>query len=1207
MSRFPADDVIEMPVKGQLVIHSDAAAATSEPAPPSQKSVFTAPTQKKDDSATTFGDQWVPPVGSTKYSSYPSNTQNYTPINASDARDYEAWINATQLHDRRQFQQHDAWQERLKKLGQLSFSPTVTIDNIPIDQPSTQFKTAILQQYLATDVRHLKLMSFLGRTTPPDNFSGLPTYTPVIFSEHEGAAAAASTNWDSNFDEIKSMIEKANTDEKLKASSMTIGSHRIPPNKFMVVCDHNGQPDGTKIQIWTGLKQSFTMASKNFGQNLNKMIGTEEYDINVDYLDLPNSTIVRIYPNEIGFCYNPTNKQVEKMASGRYLLQKGCQFIGRASLQYDATTPTPVKNFSYAPKNEFCDKLAAQLSVLFVQPNHVAFIQSKEGVFALSHRPEPYIIDQRNGFSFISSTTRNQQICTTTEASPNYFIVTLQPGEFIIFKDHTTQLVWEYDDQHPELNTVHLSSIYFAFNGRIYNNTTPHATVDQVTVFCKRADQFVVLKDDAQNVRFLEDSGNHPITLRAPWRYVASVPKAHIDYHVGQDGEMVHRIQSSESQWIAVVTREGKFELIPPPLDGSLYYFYQPTFTVVGIVNINQPGEQHFDIPRIGKVSIVNLSTGQIGCCMINNANFLLNPAPRAYVFVPPNRFFGSVSVNESHIQAGDVHRIYIKPDERCVVEKNGKAILLPDAVGELENDDQQSAHGVYTFRAERLKIDGPKNKSEKEYRIGPYHFFTVNVGEIGYGSKNGTVFIWEQGEHRVDVNKNERFTGFFSINVDPVQIERFQITSKHGITSHVNIYVGYSIRNPDLTIRRFKSHEELHKFIEETTRSMVLQLCAKQPPIGYTDSDFTTGQMSKPVDRKNEGMEEIESEFTRHASELLRANGVEIGTMHITKWDIDPEFMDKARTLALGLQQNRADLERAQINLQQQQVQNAASALEAEQKQRAAVIAAQTQAEIEAAKITASTKASAAIAIAEAEKQAKIAEAQAAAALATKRTEFETNAARAASETKISEEGIRNAEAKNKIAAVERQGKMDTVRADAEQKSELAVLAARQQKDTAVLNAETEAFAKTAGKRAEAKAGEEVAEAELNAAKMQAEKMRLLAEAKAAIIKLEGEASAAVIRAETDARYPSATGDALIALEIAKLQAATQQAVAGSLHVTQHTMTDAETRKVLHEQLAAVQATRNVYGLNNPITMFASVGGRTVAGNVNATDLTVA
>merc|ERR1719223_1776098 len=178
----------------------------------------------------------------------------------------------------------------------------------------------------------------------------------------------------------------------------------------------------------------------------------------------------------------------------------------------------------------------------------------------------------------------------------------------------------------------------------------------------------------------------------------------------------------------------GEIKFYPPLLQPIPLYFYEPYFTVHGVVNRFQKDVQELQVPGY-KISIVNLATGELGACRIQNVNMFLNPRPmNPYVFISPNEFLGKANVDETHFQAGDLHMVRVRSDERVCVIRDGEAMLLPN-----ENNapaKENKGNGVYIFRArQKLEVIGPHKKTEDRYELGPWQFFNVPPGHVGYGT----------------------------------------------------------------------------------------------------------------------------------------------------------------------------------------------------------------------------------------------------------------------------------------------------------------------------------------------------------------------------------------------------------------------------------------------------------------------------------------
>jgi hypothetical protein len=167
----------------------------------------------------------------------------------------------------------------------------------------------------------------------------------------------------------------------------------------------------------------------------------------------------------------------------------------------------------------------------------------------------------------------------------------------------------------------------------------------------------------------------------------------------------------------------------------------------------------------------------------------------------------------------------------------------------------------------------------------------------------------------------------------------------KHAITSHLKLTVTYSLLDPLKTITTFGGdHEKLHRFIESLSVSKILELCAKRPPMGFSEADFDPQTATLAAENaRNLSKEEEEAtdksrvsgellEKLRQHPEVLRA-GVHIGFAEIQEWKIDATFMGTSKDIAMQLQQTHAETEKKRMLLEQQKLDNI-RAVEAEKAQ---------------------------------------------------------------------------------------------------------------------------------------------------------------------------------------------------------------------------------------------------------------------------------
>ena len=149
----------------------------------------------------------------------------------------------------------------------------------------------------------------------------------------------------------------------------------------------------------------------------------------------------------------------------------------------------------------------------------------------------------------------------------------LRPGEFIIFQYQTNDIVWEYSATEDAINTVHLPATFFQFDKQVHNTNQPPCRQGRVTALAVKPTQTVVVQDASQRIRFLEEVTDRLLVLRAPWQVIDVIAKGTPEYVLGgrENGDCVARVLPKNSEWLAVVSREGSLKFFPPLLDNTPY------------------------------------------------------------------------------------------------------------------------------------------------------------------------------------------------------------------------------------------------------------------------------------------------------------------------------------------------------------------------------------------------------------------------------------------------------------------------------------------------------------------------------------------------------------------------------------------------------------------------------------------------------------
>ena len=99
------------------------------------------------------------------------------------------------------------------------------------------------------------------------------------------------------------------------------------------------------------------------------------------------------------------------------------------------------------------------------------------------------------------------------------------------------------------------------------------------------------------------------------WCAASGRPPADLGSENHSGGRSVYRVNTTASQWVAIVNRAGSFQFLPPLLSGRPYYLSQPQHRFVAVVDRYHEGAQRLQVDGIGEVSVVNISTGHLGVC----------------------------------------------------------------------------------------------------------------------------------------------------------------------------------------------------------------------------------------------------------------------------------------------------------------------------------------------------------------------------------------------------------------------------------------------------------------------------------------------------------------------------------------------------------------------------------------------------------------
>ena len=928
--------------------------------------------KEEDDSSHSFADKLVPTFGDPAYSAPPpaysqGPEPSAPPLDENESKDYQQWQSIQAIAHRKRHPKHHEWHEHLKTGGsaQQGINPVIKLDELPRDMLSEDFLQAVRHQ----DGQKEEFRFFTGNGDPLPTYTQMSIYTPgeVIAAADADKHSEKDSDVDSefvvvqqefsknliednptqnsnndthkkiksntkpfeigqrdlhgeNYDEIASMIRDTDKDSKtLYANPMKVV---VPRNNFIILADKKGL--GANFQIWGGgFRVSLVGSHKN--QVIDYVHGKETFvPFTTDYEHLPNRcTIIRINLNEIGFLLSKNEgTKIRKILPGRYFIKEAnFGYIGKAEIK--ASDQAIIVKAHENCKERAIVELASKIKIVNVPLQHVAFVKHQNRTYVLPHREEPYILDERRGEFFLNISSTNEQLIKARDNS--YTIIKLSPSSYVIFQYNANEYVWQHSPENEDLNTIHLPSSFFTFDGRVHSTLEERVDGKSLSVISPKPAKSLVLRDLNRNIRFMEESARQLIVLRKPWELVEIIPSSQALYQCGPiaEGCNVTRAVLKSNEWALTINKEGSLQFVAPLLDGP-QYFRQPEQAMHAIVDKTKVGEQSFEIPGFGKVSVVNLVSGTIGACRVKNAYFFLGMSLEPYIFSPPNQYIETIDATKPHCHVGDLHRLYVKSNELAAINRDGQFIQL--GIENQDKDVKNFENGIYIYRARDLELIGPFKRGIAHAELGPVHIINVDVGTIGYGYVNKQLTTWGPGEHIIDNRKNERFKGFFSTSVDPVKISNFPVTSLHAVTSHVNIYVSYSIENANLALASFstdddKPHDSIHDYVKSIAEAQMLKICQKKPPSGYTEQDFgIEGSLllEKPnrSDMAEEAEEPIDKSFEKILRLKLELHGIKLNDMEITNWVVDEEFKKKTQEISMKLQDEHFKNEQQKILL---------------------------------------------------------------------------------------------------------------------------------------------------------------------------------------------------------------------------------------------------------------------------------------------------
>jgi len=118
-------------------------------------------------------------------------------------------------------------------------------------------------------------------------------------------------------------------------------------------------------------------------------------------------------------------------------------------------------------------------------------------------------------------------------------------------------------------------------------------------------------------------------------------------------------------------------------------------------------------------LDIIRVRPGMLGLIWEHGKPRLLETRAEPYVLKKPAQQYVKMVniVQEEHVALGNLHLIMVKTGYRGVVWVNGMARIISE--------------GQWVFNEENFKFGGASSVSTKNYQLGPFHFITVDAGEV--------------------------------------------------------------------------------------------------------------------------------------------------------------------------------------------------------------------------------------------------------------------------------------------------------------------------------------------------------------------------------------------------------------------------------------------------------------------------------------------
>lgn len=841
------------------------------------------------------------------------------------------------------------------------------------------------------------MMALLGKSTHGSNYTNrYPIHIPeslLHFYNEDVNCAIVALRENPLYDEVQAYLRESSS--KHDTSSWNPMAQQVSSGTLDIRCNGAGTRvailgEGYSTKLFTGGIQGWKTVAKDV---------TKDTDYFHDSTE-SRFEIVRVHPGAIGLILKPSEQSSPYMQllPGRYvLLKKFARLVGVATLSVNTNCPFKHPQSLHNATEHLVDPdivtLGNRFTAYQLQAGRGLFVDDRHGTFYLAtptaSENSVFFFDH-SSLETPNKNTVNPRDTHIKSDKDTYHILRLTSGQRILLRGPDGEdIVLEHSEKYPERNLLHLPSIYFTFNGRIYNRTHQIAHAETLTSVSLASNDVLVLRDDDGNLRFLEDfDAKRSITIRQPWIVEDVIGKMRNIYTFSDGVLQVAYVKPTNNQWpIIFDQRSGEVKMLPP----SLKYVFNSADgqTYIGMADQNEKNTQTFYVEGVGAMTIAVVESGQIGMVRINHFSFFLPPSPKPYIVRPPNEFLGLVDKDMVMVKIpnSDLHRLYIPSGQWAVAMIDGRQVVLDPATnqhtagrdeGAFYNGDNgskwstkekakpskdSSASGIWIFRAQQLDLQGPKPVDEKYNQLYNVQRIQVPMDEVGYGYDQGTLTIWAPGNHLIDINLQRRFESFFRTKLDDIKIESFEVVWKNGVKGVIDVSVAFHIDGIVETAVTVESnydkikqaialcgtHTVLRNRIIENVQHHLLAAIAEMDPLGYGYASAMTNQMGllnpeeqqqQYENQRKKTLLDLENLFSSQVQATLSSYGVKVDNVTITKNDPDAKFVEQSELLLQQLMEAHKDKQVAELTKEREaiQQQQQLQAMQAETARRAEV-----------------------------------------------------------------------------------------------------------------------------------------------------------------------------------------------------------------------------------------------------------------------------